>query len=199
MAISIAALIIALASLMWNVISTAYSWKFSKPAIKIITNARWTREKDWLVVNVVNTGGSAVAIRELQLYWWFAKGKARSNPHRATWLLRTFWKIRRRIYRITRKPPKAGLVPPLSKSINNPEEGPDFPHTIPPYHNQVWSFDDLRLMKLWEESSIRTKNFLIEVRLSNGKRVTHKTPAFFVSASNWSKDKNRGENNSLPD
>ena len=199
MSIALAALIIALASLLWNVVSTVYSWKFSKPAIRIMTNARWTREIDWLDVNVVNTGGSAIAIRELNLYWWFAKGKARNNPTRAAWTLRILWKIRRRIYRITRKPPKTGLVPPLSRAINNPEEGPEFPHTIPPYHNQVWSFDDLRLMKLWEGSSIRTKNFLIEVALSNGKRVRHKVPVFFVSASNWSKDKGREENKSLPD
>jgi hypothetical protein len=37
---AIAAFIIALASLLWNIASTVYSWKFSKPAIRIVTNAR---------------------------------------------------------------------------------------------------------------------------------------------------------------
>lgn len=197
---AVAAFVIALASLLWSVVSTVYSWKFSKPDIKIVANSRWTREKkDWLDVNVVNTGASAIAIRELKLYWWFANGKARNNPRRSPWLPSIFRKMRRGFYRITKKPPKASLVAPLCRAINDPEEGPDFPYTVPPYHNQVWSFEDLRLMKLWQGSPTRADKFLIEATLSNGKRATCKVPAFFLSASNWSKDKKREENNSLPD
>jgi hypothetical protein len=163
MSIALAALIIALASLMWNVVSTVYSWKFSKPAIAIETTPRWTNEKQWVDVNVVNTGGSAVAIKEIMVWWWFAKGKARNNPMRGAWLRR----LQRRFSKDDR--PK-----PIARSFNDPDTGPDLPHTIQPYHDETWSFDWSLLRKVWLNSSNPTKSFLIQVRLSNGKKAKHR-------------------------
>lgn len=163
MTLALAALIIALASLLWNIISTVYSWKFSKPAIRIVASPRWTGDEEWLVIDVQNIGGSAIAVKEVDIFWWFVKGRARNNPMRGA-------RLRKLYRRITRdyKPR------PIARSVNDPEIGPSLPHTIQPYNSQEWSFDADRLIELWRKSSKRPKKFLIRVGLATGRTATEK-------------------------
>lgn len=166
MSIALAALIIALASLMWNVVSTAYSWKSSKPAIRVevIPKPANANGKRCLAVNIINTGGSAVGIKEMYVCWWRYL-KVRRNHIWQTWL----WELR---YRFS----KAALPVDCNYIMDEPE-GPDFPHTIPPYHDATWSFNVTRIREGWRNSRPRPKDIVIRVQLSNGKHIIHKVDA----------------------
>jgi hypothetical protein len=184
MSIALAALIIALASLMWNVVSTVYSWKFAKPTVSIAARPHFSEKRMWLDINVVNTGGSAIGVKMIHVIWWFAKGEARRHTYRIVWIRRWLLRFRRRFS--TDVKPKR-----LFRSFANPDEGPELPHTITPYHDEAWKFDYDQLRQAWLNSSPRTKKFLVEVWLSNGKRAACKVDASYL----FGKPK---ENKSLP-
>jgi hypothetical protein len=174
MFIALAALIIALASLIWNIISTAYSWKFSRPDVKIVAGPTWTSgEGCRLSIDVQNKGGSAIAVEEVHVFWWFARGKARRNPASKPWLRR-----------ISKRLSRYATPRPLARGTDIPDLGPDFPCTIQAYHSQEWSFDLKRLIEYWHNTSKRsgkaTRNFLILVRLSNGKKVSSKLDVYYL-------------------
>lgn len=165
MSIALVALIIATGSLMWQVVSTVYSWKFSKPAIRVEArpNLDLAHGRS-LAVNIINTGGSAIGIKEMQVCWW-SYLKARSNTTWETWL----WKLRNRLSKD---------APPVSFSrIRCEPEGPDFLHTVPPYHDATWFFNLNPIRERWRNSRTRPKDIVIRVRLSNGKRIDHKVDA----------------------
>jgi hypothetical protein len=163
MSMALAALIIALASFIWNIISTAYSWKFSKPDVKINANTKWTiGEGSRLIIDVQNRGGSAIAVETVNVYWWFVRGYGSRQ-----WMRRLF-----------RKHPRYSKPRALARSTNIPKLGPSFPSTIQAYHSQDWEFDADELIKDWRNASqwegTGPRDFLIQARLSNGKKVSLK-------------------------
>jgi hypothetical protein len=158
MSIATYALIIALASLIWNIAATAYSWKFTRPAIRIAAVPSWTRKGSWLKIDVQNRGGSSIEVKEIIVYWWFKKG----------------WPRKRVPWRIISG---AGIRQPSARGVTNTSAGPDFPHTIQPYHAQTWTFDRTELLKSWANSAEHSEKLLIEVRLATGKSVRKKINA----------------------
>jgi hypothetical protein len=156
MSIALAALIIALASLMWNVVSTAYSWRFSKPAIKIVEGWERSQHQNWFVVDVQNRGGSSIAVNEIDVLWDFERERLSKVPGKLRWA-RDFSGAGSGI-------PKAG--------VNDPEAGPDFPYTIQPYHAQKWRFGRSDLLRNWKNTPKRPKKFLVVVYLATGEPVT---------------------------
>lgn len=168
---ALAALIVALAALVWNVISTAYSWRFSRPDIKVSAGPTWENGKGTrLDINVKNQGGSPVAVESVCVYWWFENRKTYSR-FKQGWQ----WpKLRLR-------PARTTSPRPLARSSGDPDFGPSFPCTIPAYHSQKWSFNLSSLIIVWwntaRRTGIETKDFLIRVDLSNGKSITHTVDA----------------------
>lgn len=159
MSIGIAALIIALASLAWNIVSTAYSWKLSKPAVGIVPTSTSSSKGNWLDIDIQNRGGAPIAVTQVIIYteyerWWQRNYSLRRGRWRV-WL--------------QRKASRRGV---------GPNKGPDLPHTVQPYHAQKWSFDETMLAKDWIKSSERPNNFLIEVTLATGKKAVRKYNTF---------------------
>jgi hypothetical protein len=162
MSIALAALIIALASLLWNVVSTAYSWKFSKPAIRIAARQGFHRGRYYLTVDVQNRGGSAIAITQLAVIYSLGK-----------WW-RRFYFPRRKIWLQRKGPWSARIITPTPEET---EYGPRLPYTIQAYHSQKWEFDRSRLYKEWLKTPEHTNKLIIEVLLSTGKRAGKKIDA----------------------
>jgi hypothetical protein len=166
MSIAVAALIIALASLVWNVVSTAYSWKFNRPAVKIVPTNLITGRPGWFYIDVQNRGGRAIEVKEVILCWIFAR-----------WWQRNY-SIRRGRWRVwlRRMPTRSGS---LQGSKTN-EFGPGMPYTIEPYHAQKWAFDTAPLLRYWRKSRWSSKYCLMEVQLATGKTVRRKVKASYL-------------------
>jgi hypothetical protein len=173
MSIALAALIIALASLMWNVVSTAYSWKFSKPAIRIAEGWRFGNGENWLYIDLYNTGGSSIAVEEIYVFWLFRKGGLYRVPGTLRW--------RRRIYGSSSSLPE-------EDGINDPAAGPDLPYTIQPYHAQKWRFDRSELLRSWKNSPMERDKFLVVVTLATGKLVMREIDAWIDEDESFGSD-----------
>jgi hypothetical protein len=174
MSIALVALVIALASLMWNVVSTAYSWKLNKPAIDIFAGPEFEGERDFFAVDVRNTGGSPVGIKEVYVHytyegWW----KRRWLPRRKGWLM---W---------------VGTGQGIGVTLED--------CTIQPYHNQKWEFDKYELLRKRERFPNPPKQFLVQVRLATGKSVYAKA-LFEVlpGESQWILDRHNTDKPQLP-
>ena len=63
MTIALSALVIALCSLIWNVVTTAHSWRANTPSIKLDLRTVWPR----IEINVRNRGGSPTAVSSTRL------------------------------------------------------------------------------------------------------------------------------------
>lgn len=156
MSIALAALIIALASLVWNIVS----WKSSRPAIRIEPIVNGLGSGSFLDVDVQNRGGSAIAITSVFVMfesegWWHRHYSIRRGG-----LKRLF----RRIH----------IRSGVGYKSDATEHGPGLPYTLQPYHAQNWTFDVPSLYKSWKRFPVRSSDCLIEIRLATGKTVEKK-------------------------
>jgi hypothetical protein len=115
MSIAIAALIISLFALMWNIVSQLNSWRLSKPHIKLNIHAVHFKDRDpSLRVTVINTGSSPVAITSIFI-WAKWRGGGKSG---------------RGFDYISADEGQVSLI-----------EGPPLQFKIDGYHSQNWVFD----------------------------------------------------------
>lgn len=163
MSIALAALILAVGSLTWNIVSTLYSWKFSRPDIEVIAIPRMSRDADYLDVEVRNKGGSAIGVTKVIVYydfegWWQRK-----------YLPGRYW--------LQLKGSGSGLGP-----IRGPSGKEDVrlfytPFTIQAYHSETWRFDRAELLRRWTDYQDHTKKLRIDVWLATGKTVRKRVGA----------------------
>jgi hypothetical protein len=160
MSIALAALIIALASLLWNVVSTAYSWKFNRPAIRIVAGPQYQGPTNSLKIDVQNRGGAAIAVTGVAVYWEYEKWWERVYFQKEGWL--------------ARKVSRSGIGATHPGSASR-EDGTALRYvTIQPYHAQTWTCDRDELIRSWVKSPKPSKKFVVQVSLATGKRVTKK-------------------------
>src|SRR6266446_330150 len=115
MSIALAAFVIALCSLMWNVVSTLNSWRLSRPLIKLRIGAVHPMGSGpSLRVNIMNTAASPVAITSIFIWARWRKGgrSGRGFDYASTW-----------------------------EGADNHIEGPALPFKIDGRHSQNWEFD----------------------------------------------------------
>jgi len=152
MAVSILALIIALCSLLWNIISALRSWRMNRPQIQLATsciNTTYERffgikktDTQSLGVDVQNIGGSSIAITSIYIWWKWENGGERDGDGIGA---------------------ESGKKAPGVK-------GPPLPFVIGSYNSQEWVFGDERT-KLIIKNASSVKKVLIEVRLATGETV----------------------------
>lgn len=155
MSIALWALIIALFSLIWNVVTAAHSWRADMPSIKLdLRKASWYQ----MEVNLRNRGGSPVAVSRIELIVFY---KTR-HDQKIGWRHRT-WTIAT----------PNDLLSPVDIS------GPGLPFTILGYHNQEWKIPkDIRNV-FWENRAsrgVRIINISIRIDLATGKQIRKKLP-----------------------
>jgi hypothetical protein len=184
MSLALVALIIALASLMWNVVSTVYSWQFSKPVIRVNSNPHWQGGESWFSIEVQNRGGSPIEVTGVFAYYAFQR----------KWV----WsRSRSRIGRLKRSVLGDAISPASRESVR---------YTIQAYHAHEWRIDRYKLFEAWMQAKRRSsefvieKEFVIEVELATGKRVFEKVLAevFADEAAAHMADLDRPEQSQLP-
>jgi hypothetical protein len=146
MSIALAALIIAVCSLIWNIVSTLRSWRLSKPQIKLNVYTVHPVEGDpSLRVNVTNTSSSPVAITSIFI-WAKWQGGGRSGR---------------------------GFDYALANQDQADHiEGPPIPFTIDGYHSQNWSFSpESTRLSLIESIRGETREIVVEVKMATGRSV----------------------------
>lgn len=143
MPVALLALIVALCSLIWNIVSALRSWRISLPLVKIAVSAINGSDGQEAGIDVQNRGGSPVAITSISIW--------------------TEWNMR--------KTDVEGFG--ISADVHNKQlpgiAGPRLPFTLNGRHSQDWIFDDGWVQRMKKEA--RTKKILIEVRLATGKSV----------------------------
>src|SRR5215813_10150675 len=118
MALSVVALVIALCSLIWNIISTIYTWAIGRPHIKLSLGSSETGPPTviWVEINVANTGGSPISVQSVSVRWQYNR--------------------RSRVGSQIRSAPDEG----------SGTTGPSLPYTLDAYHAQFWCFDAVRYL-----------------------------------------------------
>jgi hypothetical protein len=146
MTLSIVALIIALCSLIWNIASTTYTWVIGKPHIRIDISSHETGTPagPWLTIIIRNTGGSAVGMRSVSIWWQYG------------------WRSRIGSMIDSEPDEKYGAI------------GPSLPYTLDAHHAQTWQFDAVRYLGQKNRSQSFPKRLLVEVDLATGRRITSK-------------------------
>lgn len=156
MPIALVALVIAVGSLTWNISSTIYSWRFSRPDIEVMPISGWEHDIDFLDVEVRNKGGSPVGVTRVIVNCYFTKWWQRNyRPRRHGWL--------RRIV-------SEGGFGPMS-STGSVKKDRHFFCTIQAYHSETWRFDKAFILKEWLKFPEHTKKLRIDVWLATGKQV----------------------------
>jgi hypothetical protein len=152
MIVSVIAIVIASTSLLWNIVSTLYSWHIAKPAIKLEKNyqgrslSTQTGKKNtaWLKIALSNTGRSAISVTSFYI-----------------WLEYNFFGI--------------GI-----ESDGNRDDagdtilGPSLPYTLEPNHSAAWNWDLVYLFSGYGILDTKGTGFLIEITLGNGKKIQSK-------------------------
>jgi hypothetical protein len=153
--ISFIALVIALSSLVWNIVSSLHSWRTSTPAVKLRLVGFWPN----IDLNVLNKGGSQVSIAQAgvvvryRLYWRNSRGSSRG------------------IWAVYIPDGIGGMAGALGTSL---------PFTLSGYHSHKFKFSGTQLNGFWDmalkapaESAKLTKVFIM-VELGNGKIIRKK-------------------------
>jgi hypothetical protein len=162
MSVALAALVIAVGSLTWNMVSTLYSWKFSRPDIEITPIRVLSGKLNYLNVEVRNKGGSPVGVTRVIVNYEFER-----------WWQRKYL------------PGRKWLRPKASSSGLGPIRGPSgkedadlfCPCTVQAYHSETWQFDRISLLRGWANYPWHTKRLRIDVWLATGKQVRRKIDA----------------------
>jgi hypothetical protein len=142
MSIALAALIIALATLILIVIQNLFPWTFSKFTARIDAAPCSIDNEDWLIVYVYNKSASPIAVSSVTVYFRFER-----------WWLRKYFPWSRLYWR--GKVSRRGVFPSLS------QDGEEFDCTIEAYHTQKWRVDRSHLLKEWADAEGHPKRFLV--------------------------------------
>jgi len=134
-----------------------YSWKSNRPDIKILTSPMWTPDRKCLVVDVQNTGGSAITIKGV---WVYDSWKRKFAPGIINKILL------QRVY---------------VEGHATSAEKDSLPHTIQPYDSETWMFDASHLIGEWAKSQQRPKKFMIEVTPATGRKAMGEIEVSFLS------------------
>ena len=142
MSLSVIALVIALCSLIWNIISTAYTWAIGKPSVRLTASSKLAEDRTEVLLQIAatNIGGSPVGIRNVSLWWQFDR-RSRTGVH------------------IDSTP-----------DANVGTYGPALPCTLTANHAQRWQFDVMRYLGEKYGSEFPRK-LLLGVQLETGREV----------------------------
>jgi hypothetical protein len=156
MTLSLIALLTAVASLTWNVLSTIYGWTTSRPNVKVRIEARAGLQEDgvnaalWLNINVRNNGGEVVGITTIMIW--------------------TTYLTQRKLFRkILRAKSGFGIESDQLEHWREGISGPVLPYTLAPHHSKTWRFD------ISSQELITTEDpWVVEVTPATGKSVLFK-------------------------
>jgi hypothetical protein len=157
MLISIAALIVAVATLIWIMIQSIRPSTFNKLTTRIDAQPASINDEDWLYVYVHNKNAAPIAVSSVIVYFAFE----------SLWL-RSYFPWSNRFLR--GKAFRYGVNPFAS------EDGQEFDCTIEAYHTQKWKVDRTYLLKEWAATEGHSDRFLVEVRLATGTTLSKKIP-----------------------
>jgi hypothetical protein len=143
--ISVIALVIALCSLLWNVVSTSRTWHMNSPRIKMNVSAVHYSDSPSLRIEIQNRGGSSIAV--MAIYIWSQWDKDGREG--------LAFQIRREV---------AG-----KKGRSSGVDGPTPPVTVEGHNAQSWVIEPALVDQLMETSD--TASILIEAQLANGQSV----------------------------
>ena len=165
MSISLIALIIALVSLIWNIISSLHSWRSSIPSIKLHTKGTWPN----IEIDIFNRGGSPVLISGIKVI-------VRYHTNRNVLTGRYRW--------------WENEVPESGGNMNG-TSGPSLPVTLGGYHNQKWKLGEALLEEFWDQAlrppikSVWIPKVEIQVQLGNDKVAKKKLRKSQFISKNW--------------
>jgi hypothetical protein len=155
MSIALAALIVAVATLILIMIQNIRPSTFNKLTTKIDAWPAGINDEDWLYVYVNNKSTSPIDVTSIIVYFRFER-----------WWLRSYFPWSGRFLR--GKAWRNGVSPFLS------DDGED--RTIEPYHTKNWRVDRTWLLKEWAATEAHSNRFLVEVKLATGTRLSKKIP-----------------------
>ena len=144
-AISIAALVVALCSLMWNVTSTWRTWRMNSPLVKMKITVVYYSDSPSLRIEVQNNGGSSIGISAIYI-WSQLDDNGQGDLG---------FQIRREVAG------KRGRISGV--------KGPIPPVTVDGHGAQAWVIKPTLVNELLDTS--HTASILIEVQLANGKNI----------------------------
>jgi hypothetical protein len=154
--IALAALIVAVVTLILIMIQNVFPWKFSKLTTRIDAAPSSINDEDWLIVYVYNKSASPIAVTGVTVWYRFERWLLRNYfPWSKVWLRGKTW--------------RNGVSPSLS------DDGQD-DCTIDAYHTKKWKVDRSDLLKKWATAEGHSGHFLVEVTLATGTKLSKRIP-----------------------
>lgn len=149
MTVALAALVIALCSLIWNVIAALHSWRTGIPLVRLTLSAEVSDNYEGLGVNVRNIGGSPIAVTSLAVWSQYSRRSKKG------------WQIT------------------SDESYDKDQEerdgisGPLLPITINGHHSERWKFDMVMRLNSQVASNF-PKRLVAEAELATGRVAKEK-------------------------
>lgn len=154
MVLSIIAIIIALFSVLWNVVSSIYSWKKAKPLVKVEWFRSALRQDDekmapWFNVVIRNIGGAPISVTSIDLWRKLDGGSG--------------------------EPSARGITLGALEADDKKYSGPVLSYTISPNHSQRWGHNVGFYTNMFT-SPPTPDSLTLEVTLGTGEKLERQVP-----------------------